>query len=89
MNGKRLSSTQNPSAQKDGKIMDNFIAENGLVKRKGFDEWYHPDNKTRVVKVGERYRLDVKIKNWSAFYSDYIVGPRDRFFKSVVGRRRW
>ena len=69
--------------------MDKFIADNGLVKRHGFDEWYAPDGKTRLVKVGSRYRLDVKIKNWSAFHSEYIVGHRDRFFKSVAGRQRY
>ena len=66
-----------------------FIAANGLVKRRGLDEWYSPDGKSRLVKVGNRYRLDVKIKNWSAFHSDYVVGHREREFKSVSGRRRW
>ncbi|RKX20222.1 MAG: hypothetical protein DRP51_06080 [Candidatus Zixiibacteriota bacterium] len=69
--------------------MKEFIAENGLVKRMGLDEWYSPDGKARLVKLGERYRFDVKINNWSAFHSDYVVGPKDRFFKSVAGRRRY
>jgi hypothetical protein len=72
--------------------MENFIKQNGMVKRNGLDEWYSPDGKTRVVRLGDRWRLDVKIKyrtNWSAFHSDYIVGHRDRHFKSVAGRQRY
>lgn len=69
--------------------MQNFIKVNGLVKRHGLDEWYSADDKTRLVKVGERYRLDVKRQNWSTFRSYYVVGPRQREFKSVVGKRRW
>lgn len=69
--------------------MEKFIRENGLQKRNGLDEWYSRDGKTRLVKLGARYRLDVKIKNWSAFHSDYIIGHREREFKSVVGRQRY
>ena len=69
--------------------MDDFITENGLIKSIGLDEWYSPNGKSRLVKIGNRYRFDVKIKNWSTFHSDYIVGPKDRFFKSVSGRRRY
>lgn len=71
-----------------GDGMDKFIEQNGLIKRQGLNEWYSVDGQTRLVKLGDRYRLDVKIKNWSAFKSDYIVGHREREFKSVVGRRR-
>jgi hypothetical protein len=67
-----------------------FIAANGLVKRLGYDEWYSRDNKTRIVHVGERYRMDINNgNNWSAFRSYYVVGPREREFRSVIGRRRW
>lgn len=70
----------------------NMIAlfdANGLVKRLGFDEWYAADGKTRIVKIGQRYRMDISVRNWSIFHSEYIVGPREREFKSVSGRRRW
>jgi hypothetical protein len=69
--------------------MVKFIEANGLVKRIGFDEWYTADGKTRLVKIGDRYRLDVCRHNWSTFHSYYILGPREREFKSVVGRQRW
>lgn len=69
--------------------MEKFIEANSLEKRRGLDEWYSVDGKSRLVKVGERYRMDVKIKNWSAFHSYYVVGPRVREFKSVTGRQRW
>ena len=69
--------------------MEKFITGNGLVKRIGLDEWYSPDGRSRLVKVGERYRLDVKRSNWSTFRSYYVVGTRQREFKSVSGRRRW
>jgi hypothetical protein len=69
--------------------MNKFIKSNDLVKRIGFDEWYTRDGKSRVVKIGDRYRLDVRRHNWSIFNSYYILGPREREFKSVVGRQRW
>jgi hypothetical protein len=69
--------------------MNKFIAKNNLVKRLGYDEWYSCDGKARLVKVGERYRMDIKEKNWSMFRSYYIVGPREREFRSVIGHRRW
>lgn len=69
--------------------MNKFIEVNGLEKRLGLDEWYSADNKTRIVKVGERYRMDTSVRNWSVFHSAYVVGPREREFKSVSGRRRW
>ena len=62
--------------------MEKFIEQNGLVKRRGLDEWYSADNKTRLVKIGDRYRMDIKrgIKRdtWSTFYSYYVVGPRSQ-----------
>jgi hypothetical protein len=78
--------------------MENFIKQNGLVKRNGLDEWYSVDGKSRLVKLGNRYRLDVQDSGllskkseskWSTFRSDYIVGHREREFKSVAGRQRW
>jgi len=69
--------------------MDKFIAKNKLKKRRGFDEWYTPDGKVRIVKVGKRYRMDIRRKNWSTFHSDYIVGHREREFKAQSGHRRY
>lgn len=69
--------------------MKEFIAENNLIKRLGLSEWYSPDNKVRLVKIGNRYRMDVRRKNWSTFRSDYIVGHREREFKAQSGRRRY
>jgi hypothetical protein len=69
--------------------MKTFIAENNLIKRLGFPEWYSPDNKTRLVKIGDRYRMDIRRKNWSTFRSDYIVGHREREFKAGQHHRRY
>lgn len=69
--------------------MVKFITANGLIKRLGLDEWYSRDDKTRLVKIGERYRMDVRDRNWSTFRSYYVVGPREREFRSVIGRQRW
>jgi hypothetical protein len=78
--------------------VENFIKQNGLVKRLGLDEWYSADGMTRLVKIGDRYRLDVRdihllskksMAKWATFRSDYIVGHREREFKSVAGKRRW
>ncbi len=69
--------------------MENFISKNRLIKRIGFDEWYSPDGKSRLVKVGDRYRMDTMLKNWSTFRTDYIVGHRDREFRIKENNRRW
>lgn len=69
--------------------MNKFIKANNLIKRIGYDEWYTQDGKSRLVKIGDRFRMDVRRHNWSTFHSYYVLGPREREFKSVVGRRRW
>jgi hypothetical protein len=69
--------------------MIKFIEENDLIKRQGYDEWYNRDNKVRVVKQGDRYRMDVRISpSWSKFYCYWIIGPRTREFVAVSGHRR-
>jgi len=70
-------------------FLNEFIAANKLIKRLGYDEWYSRDNTTRLVKVGERFRMDIRNQNWATFHSYYVVGPREREFRSVIGRRRW
>ena len=70
-------------------MIDTFIKANGLLKRLGYDEWYSKDGGTRLVKVGERYRMDIRRNNWSTFHSYYVIGPRTREFRSVIGTRRW